>query len=210
MRRGWSIAVGILAVVAAAVAQDDKPKPPAGGESIPAGFRAFIAVDDRYPPKGKEADPRNRSQKMHDLVVEHGLNPTVAIFTRTAPAEGDPAAKLAKQLDPLVTTHRGNSFGVYLVHLTLDKEYPDDDMRDAKAQAVKDLAAQLKAPKVAYGLAATKSAQVDAWKLGDSDAVVVLYHRMKVIGRWPAPGAQLNDADIAAIVAAANKEGAGN
>ncbi len=210
MRRGWAVAVVILAGLTAAVAQDEKPKPATGGASIPAGFRAFIAADERYPAKGKEADPRNRANKMHDLVVEHGLNPTVAIFTRTAPADDGVAAKLAKQLDPLVTTHRGNSFGVFLVYLTLDKEYPDDDNRDAKAQAVKDLATQLKAPKVAYGVAAAKSPQADAWKLGDTDTVVVLYHRMKIIGRWPADGGQLAEADIAAIVAAANKEAGGN
>jgi len=210
MRGGWALAVVFLAGWTAVVAQDEKPKPAASGESIPAGFRAFIAADDRYPSKGKEPDPRNRVNKMHDLVVEHGLNPTIAIFTRTAPAEDGIAAKLAKQLDPLVTTHRGNSFGVFLVYLTLDKEYQDDDNRDMKAQAVKDLATQLKAPKVAYGVAAAKSPQADAWKLGDTDTVVVLYHRMKVIGRWPAAGGQLTDADIPAIVAAVNKEAGGN
>lgn len=61
------------------------------GTFVSTTFRAYIVADDRWPPKvdsktqKKESDPKDRTNKIHDLVTEHGLNPVVAIFVRTDP-----------------------------------------------------------------------------------------------------------------------------
>src|SRR4051812_24870930 len=69
--------------------QDDPPK--AGKRApIPSGFRAYVVLDDRYPHHGPadakpdtlkpdQRDPKDRTDKMHDLVGENGLSPVVAV-----------------------------------------------------------------------------------------------------------------------------------
>jgi hypothetical protein len=168
-----------------------------------------------------DRDPRDRTSMMHDVVTEHGLNPVVLVLTRSAPAADSPAAKLAKDLNPLVTKHKGNNFAVSVVFLTLEKEYPQDEryvendpnkgfVREAQAQAVKGLATTLAAPKVVYGLAAVKSAQTDAWGMGDGETLVVLYHRMQVVKRWEAKAGQpLGDDVLKQVVAAADATAGG-
>lgn len=219
MRLCAAMALAVLCSSVALRAQDDKPA------AVPAGFRAFIVADDRYAPKKaqpktpEDRDPRDRTHMMHNLVVEHGLNPVVAVFTRTPPGANTSAAKLAKELQPLVVKHKGNNFAAYVVHLTLEKEYPQDDryvendpakgfVREKEADAIRGLATQLNTPKVVFGLAAGKSSQVDNWKVGDNDTVVVLYNKMQVVGRWEAKqGQSLTDDAIKAIVAAAEAAG---
>lgn len=230
-RAVWAVVLGGLVAAAAGRAQDDPPKaatPPPGGQSIPSSFRSYIVADDRFPPKDPKgpADPRNRTARMHDLVIEHGLNPTVAVLARAEkkgePTADAPAAKLAKGLDPLVAKHRGNNFGAYVIFLALDKEFPDDGrsiednplkglVRDEKAKEVADLAAGLKATRVPFGLAAADSPATAAWGVRkEDDLVVVLYHRMRVVNRWAFPaGTPPTDEQLKQIVDAADKE-AGN
>jgi hypothetical protein len=153
------------------------------GDPVPANFRSFIVVDDRTDPK---KDARNRTNRMHDLVTENGLHPAVIVFSRTTPQKDDaPAAKLIKQLDTLAVKHKAERLGVFAQFLTLAKEYPEDDQRDERAKAVRDLAGQLKAANVPFGLAAGASDQVRAWGLGEGhDLTVVLVDRMKVVQVW--------------------------
>src|SRR5579885_924964 len=160
MRRGWAVSAVTLAGLCAAAAVRAQDEKPAAG-AVPSGFRSYIVVDDRFPPKvnppkrPEDRDPRDRTRMMHDLVVESGLNPTVAIFSRTVPAADSPTANLVKQLDQLAVKHRADNLGVFAIFLTLDKEFPQDDarnekgefLRDVKAQQVQALAAQLKAPR---------------------------------------------------------------
>ena len=47
MRCGWAMATITLAVGVAVQAQG----PPAAGAPVPAGFRAYVVVDDRFAPK---------------------------------------------------------------------------------------------------------------------------------------------------------------
>jgi hypothetical protein len=224
MRRGWAIGVlaGLVAGVAAQ-AQDEKA-PLAAGAAVPAGFRAYIVADDRFAPKVNppkrqdDRDPRDRTRMMHDLVVEHGLNPTVAIFARGKLEKDSPAARLAQALDPVVARHRANNLGAYLVFLTLEKEFPQDDrrnaegqfLRDLQADAVRALATELKTPRIPFALAAGKSPQAVAWGVGENDLVVVLYDRMKVAKAWAFPAGQApTDEQIQEIVAAADKLASG-
>lgn len=209
MRRGVTVGLFAGLAVAAAVAQDP----------VPAGFRAYIVSDDRYPPqpgpdgKTPAPDPRNRTNKMHDPVVELGLNPVVAVFTRAAPAPDAPVGKLLKRLDELPAAHRKlqdrgrpvRAVAPVVVFLTLDKEYPEDEQRDAKAGAVRELAGALKTPRVVYGLAAGKSAQTDAWKLGDAETTVVVYDRMQTVRRWDLPAGGLTDEVVQQVAAEADK-----
>jgi hypothetical protein len=215
MRRGWTacaVALAGLCAAAAGRAQDAKS---ASGATVPAGMRAYVVVDDRFAPKvsppkkPEDRDPRDRTNKIHDLIVEHGLNPTLAVLTRTPPTEDSPAARLAKQLDPLVAKYRGNNFGAFVVFLTLEKEFPQDNRRDAagnflrdlQVDAIRKLAAQLKTPHVVFGLAAGQSPQVEAWQVGENDLVVVLYDKMRVLKRWNfAAGQAPTDAQLKQIV----------
>ena len=38
----------------------------------------------------------------------------------------------------MIAKHRANNLGAYLVFLTLDKEFPQDDRRDDKGQFLRD------------------------------------------------------------------------
>jgi hypothetical protein len=182
MARRRILALLALAVGTAALArtQSTGMKP---GDPVPSTFRSFIVVDDRTDPK---KDARNRTNRMHDLVTENGLHPAVIVFSRTTPQKDDaPVAKLIKQLDTLAVKHKADRLGAFVQFLTLAKEYPEDDQRDERAKAVRDLAGQLKAANVPLGLAAGASDQVKAWGLGEGhDLTVVLINRMKLRQAW--------------------------
>jgi hypothetical protein len=130
--------VGLLAVAAAAAAQDEKKAPPAPADVIPSPFRAFLVVDDRFPPKVNpvtkpdDRDPKDRTGKMHCLVGEFGLSPTVAVFVR-APLAADMGgarqlvvgpdgglARLVKAIDGLVPKYRGERLGGFVQFLQLE------------------------------------------------------------------------------------------
>jgi hypothetical protein len=225
MRRGWAIAAitlaGLLAGVAAR-AQDETAALKAGAK-VPAGFRAYIVVDDRYPPKVSppkrqdDRDPRDRTKMMHDLVVGHGLNPTVAVFARKADKDA-PAVKLAQALEPVVVKHRADNLGAFVVFLTLAAEFPQDNrrldngqfLRDQQAEFVRTLATEAKVPHVPFGLAPAKSPEGAAWGLDGNDLVVVIYDRQTVVKTWAFPAGQApTDEQLKAILAEADKVASG-
>jgi hypothetical protein len=134
---------GLLALVSGPTSgQDAKDAPAAGqpGSYISSPFRAFIVADDRWPPKvdektqQKTPDPKDRTNKVHDLVTEYGLNPTVAIFVRTDPARLKTdfeagkfgAGRLAQQVNSLLTertyngVYKGARLAGFVMFLTLD------------------------------------------------------------------------------------------
>lgn len=165
---------GLVALTAGLAAAADAP--------VPGPFRAFIAVDERY----DKGNTRNRAGRMHDLVTDAGLNPTVAVFARQVPQAADaPLARLAVQLEKLVAAHRADRLGAFVLFLTLEKEYPEADKRAEKADELRKLAAQLKTGGVPFGLAAAKGPGADAWKLADgAEVTVVFFHKMGVVKRW--------------------------
>ncbi len=206
------LTVGLFAALAGLTAAQEA--------GVPAGFRAYIVADDRYPAavgadgKTQTPDPRTRTDRMHDLVTELGLDPVVAVFTRGPATPDAPVGKLLKRLDELPVAHRKmqdrgrpvRAVRPFVVFLTLDAEYPDDDQRDVKAGAVREVAAALKTPRVVYGLAAGKSPQADAWKLADAtETVVVLYDRMQPVKRWDLAAGGVTDDVVAAVAAEADK-----
>lgn len=213
MPRAWAILCFGLA--AAPIWAQESPVP-AG--TVPGTFRSFIASDQRYP---KES-VRNRQAKMHCLVCEAGLNPVIAVFTRTDPAmltAETPLGKLIKalgrsaadkDLGGFVARHRAANAAAFVLFLTLDKPYPLDDrgeavkglVRDEQAQALRTAAEQLQAPGVPLALAATASPEAEAWKLDPAQEItVVVYNRMRIVKRWEFNADHpLNDAAIAEIL----------
>jgi len=192
-----------LAAAGPAVAQE-AAKPLNPGDPLPGQFRSYIVVDERVEAK----DPRNRTNKQHCLFLEADLNPGVAVFLRTVPADTNAgAAKLLKRLDGLVAEHKADRLGAFAIFLTLAADYQLDEARDELAKAVKDFAAQLKVPNVPFGLAAGKSDTTAAFSLKDDhDVSVILFNRAKVVKRWAFPADKPpTDADVDAILAAAKE-----
>lgn len=210
MMRRLSRAVGLLALGSFALAQDAKP----AADTIPSSFRAFVAADDRF----EKGSPRNRADKMHCLVVDNALNPTVAVFSRLPPmlATGaQPVAnaevsKLAAKLNELVTDKelKAQRLGAFVIFLTLGKEYPEDDKRDEAAKQAKDLSTQLKTLGVPFALAPGKSESTAAWAIGEKDTLTVVFYReMKVLQKWTFTAEKpLGDDDVQTISAAVEKE----
>lgn len=146
------LAVAGLLVLAGLAAQAQEPSPAVGAARgvvrgvadanvVPSTFRAQLVVDNRFPPKVKvmpgmrvpdeDRDPRDRTGKLHCLVCEQGLAPTVAIFVREVPKGGDGLAKLltkldAKNPDPdklrdgLLTRYQADKLGAFVMFLKLE------------------------------------------------------------------------------------------
>ena len=215
------MAAGLMAALACVVvAQAPKPLAAPADQPVPSGFRSYVIVDNRYAPlvtpvtRPEDRDPRDRTSKMHDFVVEHGLNPVVAIYTRSPTTQQDSqVAKLVKQLDPIIAKNRASNLAAFAVFATLAKEFPFDEtrnaggyVRDEQAQDLIKLATGLGVTKVPFSLTARTSEKLNEWGLGDNDTtVVVLYSRLQVVGKWPTQGGDLSEDDITAILTATDK-----
>ncbi|MFO0799271.1 MAG: hypothetical protein U0804_17530 [Gemmataceae bacterium] len=203
------------------------------GEWVPETFRAFLVADGRFPPKvsppvkADDRDARDRTRKMHDLVSENGLSPVVAVFVRSDPSDltNSGVLKLAQALDKKIPEYRGDKLTGFVqflwidapakavalanpdgttTNVSLDGEFPDDEKRDAHADAVLKLANEAKAPNVPFGLAPNKGKAIDSWGLKADDKVtVVIYNRMRVKDRWTFPAGGPTDEQVATIIKAA-------
>lgn len=172
---------------------------PANPMAIPGPFRGFVVTDERF----EKGSTKNRTSMMHDLVTDAGLNPFLIVFTRSIPNSPDaPISKLANRLDKQVIDFRSERFNAFITFLTLSKEYPEDDQRDAKRKEVTDLAAQIKTPNVPLVLAASKSETTETWNLNDNaDTTVFLARRMKLLNKWEFSAEKpLDDAAIQQII----------
>jgi len=170
-------------------------------------------AEPRYPAD----DVRNRTGKLEDLVTEHGLNPVVAVFSRTVPVDANhPLAAVVAKLDDLASDDgwKDRRLGAFLVILGLTNEFRKDDTRDARIQEISKFAAGVMPKRVTIGLAeATETpdgaeqplvpAQVTAMGIGkDDDVVIVFYHNFHVIKRWKfKAGMPPGEADLAAVEA---------
>ncbi|HXD87413.1 MAG TPA: hypothetical protein VN641_13035 [Urbifossiella sp.] len=208
--------VGLVALCLS-VAAGQEPKVPKSGELLPGPFRSYIVVDDRYPPKvagstnPDDRDPKDRTNKMHCLVCENGLNPVAAIFIREDAKKLTPTGgvgKLATELNKLLQMpdYRGAKLGAFAIFLKvegmpksvvvtnpdktqttldLDAEYPDDEKRDVYAGEIRDLAGGIKAPNVVFGLAPAASTAAKSWGIAETDEVtVVVYNHFRIAKRW--------------------------
>lgn len=223
MPRPWLAAAFVLGSAALATpAQDTKPAP------VPGPFRVYVVADNRFEAKSKSADkadkdkpaerdPRDRTNKLHDFVIEQGQNPVVVVLTRTGPTEDGPGAKVAKELAKLYADKSlgGTSLGAFVAFLMLENEYAADDqrtpdggfVREDKAKQVRALSDAVAAPRVPFGLAARTSPQATTWGLTDTDdTVVVVTNKTRVVKRWAFPAGGLDDAALKAILDVARAE----
>jgi hypothetical protein len=200
-------ACGLSAWLAvAAVAQEPKPaEPPVkAANAVPGTFRTFIALDQRTDPKDPKGK-RNVAGFEHDLIVANELNPTVAVFSRSAKPD-EATAKLVGKLNDLAAAYKTLDFGAYLFFPVLDKVYADDAKAKATADELQKWGEGAKAGAVVIGLCEKESAQTKAWDLPDTGVVIVFYHRLKVVKRWPLPADGVTDEALAALTAEVAKE----
>ncbi len=217
-------ACGVVACgLAVALAQAPKPAdppPPKPANAVPGTFRAYIALDQRTaPPKDPKepADPkapkepkltegkRNVTGFQHDLIVANELNPTVAVFSRSAKPD-DATAKLVGKLKELAATYKTIDFGAYLFFPVLDKVYADDAKSKATADELKKWGEGVPVGPVVIGLSEKDSAQTKAWNVHDTGVTVVFYNRLRVVKRWDLPPGGVTDEVIAELAAEVNKE----
>jgi hypothetical protein len=228
---------GLLTLASALAPAQEAKQPPPGqpGAFVPSTFRAFIVTDDRWPPKvsppvkPEDRDPKDRTNKIHDLVTENGLNPVVAVFIRTdlgkLTADAGPL-RLARAVNGLISqpVYRGSRLAGFVMFLQIeggtktvalkdkdgnqtkvemDLEYPDDERRDEYAAKVRDLSNAVKTPHVPFGLAPKQSKSVATFGLKETDEVtVIIYNRLKIVKRWELPTDGPTDEQIKQIIAA--------
>jgi len=242
---------GVFAAAGLTAPAQDPPEPPskitidaiaaaaaaARGASVanvvPGTFRAQLVVDNRFKAPVKNADgvesrdPRNRTGKIHCLVCENGLAPTVAIFVRADIKGADATSgvgKLIKATDTLIPKYRSDKLSAFAMFLKLeggsklvkvktpdggekeeavDKEYPDDEKRDAHAQEVSTLFAALNTDNVPFGLAPTESKSIKDFAISDATPVtVIIYNRLRMAQRWDLKPDEITDAKIGEILTA--------
>jgi hypothetical protein len=210
IRRGLVIVVAGLAAAPAASAQGK-------GAEVTHGFRAYIVQEPRFPAE----DIRNRAGKIQDLVTDHGLNPVIAVFSRSIARDANsPHGALVAKLDDLTSEQgwKDRRLGAYMVFLVLANEFRKDDTRDARIQDISQFASGAMPKRVTMGLAeatvtpdgaeqALVPVQVQAMGIGpEDDLVIVFYDRFHVVKRWTfKAGMPPGDADLAAIEAEVEK-----
>ncbi|MBY0460762.1 MAG: hypothetical protein K2V38_25870 [Gemmataceae bacterium] len=165
------------------------------------GLSPVVAVFVRADPaKLAEADGLSKFLKRLDFATNNPLRPR----------------------DGLLARYQADKMGAFVMFLTLDggqervtvkgasgadeqvivdKEYPHDEKRDEKREAVRKYFDAVKTDKVPFGLAADKSAALTAFQVGDAPVTVVIYNRMRIANRWALKSDDLTDAKIAEIVA---------
>jgi len=204
VRRGLLVGIAGLSLAVGAPAQD-------GPAEITQGFRAYIVAEPRFPAE----DVRNRTGKLQDLVTDYGLNPTVAVFSRTIPTDAHhPLAAVVHKLDDLTSDDgwKDRRLGAYLVFLALKDEFRKDDSRDARIKEISQFVSGVMPKRVTVGLAeATEMpqaqplvpAQVTAMGIApEDDVVIVFYDKFHVIKRWKfKAGMPPGEGDVAAIEA---------
>jgi len=232
--------LGLFACVTAfSFAQDPAAVKSEGkkGEVVPGTFRAYMVVDNRYPPKvagsmkAEDRHAKDTTNKMHDLVSEHGLNPVVAVFIGKDAklATGGGVAKLATEMNKLMTIpdYRGNKLGTFVLFfrvqgkpetvtvsnpdkseskVELDAEYPFDENRATYETEIRDFANDVKTPNVVFGLAPEKSKPAAAWSIAPEDKVtVVFFNRIRIVDRWTFDENGPTDEQIKTILAAVDE-----
>src|SRR5262245_29984709 len=150
VRRTFWAGLAGLAIAVVGAAQEKIEPGSAKTDDITMGFRAYIVADPRFPAE----DIRNRTGRMQDLVTDHALEPTIAVFSRTIPADAaHPLAGVVKKLDELVAAHKPQRLGAFLVFLGLQNEFRKDETRDARIKEVAQFVSGAMPKSVTVGLA---------------------------------------------------------
>jgi hypothetical protein len=176
-----SAAAALLAVSFATA--DDKPaaekpaeKPKAAlkeGADLPGPFHPFNVVNGKY------------ADKFHNIINEHGLNPTVMIFAQNVDTtKPGPLPKLLQELDQYIVERpktRLNAFAVFLFNDLADV-VKDDDVRTARADQLNKLkSAEPALRQVVLCLDSVAALKAAGYELDPNAPVtVVLYDQLKV------------------------------
>ncbi len=205
VRRSMLAAAFGLALAFGAPAQDK-------AEDLTQGFRAFVVNEPRFPAD----DVRNRTGKMPDLVDEHGLNPVIAVFSKSIPNKAESAVgSIVKATDDLADKYKAKKLGAFVVFLALKDEFrkhDPDNTRDARLDEVKRFVNGAKPARTTIGLAeatempgteALVPAQVKAMGIdAEDDLVIVFYHQFRVVKRWKfKAGTAPSEAELADLTA---------
>lgn len=217
IRVRWGAAVAGLAVAVGLVAQEKKEAAPPAREEIATGFRAFVVAEPRFPKEDVRNPAGKRARNPVDLVTEHGLEPVIAVFARTIPADAThPLAPLVQKLDALqaVKEYKADRLGAFLVFLALKDEFRKDETRDARIKEIEQFVAGVMPKRTTIALAeatATEDgnnqplvpAQVAAMGIGpEDDIVIIFYNNLHVVKRWKFPASKPpTDEDLKAIEA---------
>jgi hypothetical protein len=195
VRRAFWAGLAGLALAFGSVAQEKKETSAPAGEEITSGFRAYVVAEPRFP----KEDVRHRVGKMQDLVTDHGLEPTIAVFARTIPADVvQPIGFIIKKLDALQETkeNKAKRLGAFVVFLALKDEFRKDETRDTRIKEIEQYVSAIMPKHTTIALAeATETpdgtntplvpAQVQAMGIGpEDDIVIVFYDRLHVVKRW--------------------------
>jgi hypothetical protein len=146
----------------------------------------------------------NRAKTFHCLVIEHELNPTVAVFGVNIDAKQppEPLKTLLTKLEALSAANKASKFGAFAIFLNLEKEFYQDNTRETKIADLEGLAESLKLKDVVLGLERPDCPAAVNYGIGKEDKIVVLvYHRHKVVARFTFTDKKpLTDADVNAIL----------
>ena len=181
-------ALAVLTVATQLNGADDQLKSgPASGEVIGGPFH-YRNVN------GAHAD------SPHCLVCEYGLEPVVAVFSRTLPDTGKPISKLMEKLDEATVKYakaRLHVFGAFL-----SDDFVKEETRKEPLSRVQLLANPLKAAVLTYGPVGGP----EEWKLNkDAEVTVVLYFKHQVAANFSFAKDKLEEKDVDAIMAAVDK-----
>ena len=119
-------------------------------DNVSEGFRAFIVNEPRF----ATSEIRNRAGKMQDLVCDHGLNPVIAVFSRTIPADAThPLNAIIAKQDELANDYASRRLGTYAVFLSLKDEFRKDETRDARLAEIQRFIKEASPKRTTIGLA---------------------------------------------------------
>ena len=176
-------------------------------DPIPGVFRSWIVLDNRF----AATEEGNRVGKLHCLVCEQGIYPTLAVIARTPPENKDSALfGLFALQDGLSEKYRSLKFGAFTIFVSMEKEFHNDDYREKSIARIESSLREAPPKRVSVGLAELKKnidgREVDnpaltELKIAEADDItVLLYNRMTIVKRWSFTKEKSpTEADLAAI-----------
>jgi hypothetical protein len=162
-------------------------------EDLAQGFRAYVVADPRF----AADDVRHRVGKMQDLITDRGLDPFIAVFTRTIPkSPDDPLGAIIKKGDELNEKFKAKRLTSFVVFLALKDEFRRDEGRDALLTQINQYVAGAKPAKTTIGLseatvipaegaAAAVPQQVSALGItAEDETVILVVDKLQIVKKW--------------------------
>jgi hypothetical protein len=195
MRRFALVLLALLVIVACSGAFQSSgsiQSGPSVGSMLPGPFHPINATG-------------SRAGLPHCLVCEYGVDPVVAVFSRTDPAKvGQNAAlvDLLKKLDEAVGQHVRDRLHAFAV--VLSEMYPNQDVRTTQLKALADAGSSAELKHVVLALGPTN--EPANYKLSkDAELIVLVYQEHKVLANFAYAKDKFTDKDITAILGAVDK-----